>query len=445
MTPENENHPHSEYGASKAKTWRLCTASVAAVRKAKEEGKIPKSKSSVYADEGTEAHNYAEACLLGKIPVEEIPEQFRVHLEGYIAHCRAIEAEAEKINVSHVTHFDPLNLVEKKVPLFYRSTDRGTVDHAVISPAFIHITDLKYGVGVKVDAEENDQAMIYAMSLIDELVVMEGLGFAADLPVFISIYQPRHRSFTGEPDTWETTVGALREFSRGIVADYEAAKTNGGEEGFNPSDAACMFCDLKGICCARAKTSFGGLPAELDVGADFDFETDSKPGLPTKKKDYEKIRETLTPGQIAWICKNGGTIKKIIENVIAAEIERIQAGGEINEMKLVAGNPGNRAWVDTEAAEKLLRSLFGAGESYKPRVLLTAPQAIAKAKNKVGEMSTMQKIKLGFAEETEKTKCFIHRPEGKPKLVPADAPGEALNFCPVEDDFEDESDISDLL
>lgn len=445
-TPEKDNTPHSDYGASKAKTWRSCPGSVGAVQRAKDNGDIPKNKTTKYSDEGTEAHDYGERTLLNIIPLGEIPDNFRIHLEGYVAHCRAIEAEAVQLNKSHVTPFDPIILVEKKVPLFYRPQDKGTIDHAVICPAFIHVTDLKYGAGIKVDAEENDQGEIYTISLIEELEIMQGIDFADDMPVFISIYQPRHRSFTGEPDTWETTVGELRQIAREITADYKAAQTDGGNT-FNPSDAACMFCPIKGVCAARAKTSFGGLPAALNIDEDFDFEADTKDDLPTKKAEYEEIRETLTPGQIAWICKNGGTIKKIIDNTIEAETERIREGGEIREMKLIPGKLGNRAWVDPAEAEKVVRSIFGAAESYKPRQLLTAPQVLAKAKPQFDELSTKRKIQLGLMDETEKTKCLIHRPEGKPKLVSVDDPTEALDFRPTADEFdiEGENDISDLM
>lgn len=454
-TPSDTNHPHSIYGASGAKTWRNCAGSVRVIQEAKENGDIPENTETQFSKEGAIAHDWATKVLTNEIPLGEMPDEFREHLEGYIYHCRGVEQQAgltyEGPRQEHVV------LNERMVPLFYRPQDLGTVDHAVICPEFIHVTDLKYGVGVNVDAEDNDQAQIYAISLIQELEIMEGYSFNDDMPVHITIYQPRHFSFTGEPETWEVTVGFLREAAGLIEQDYKNAQrlnvnpqcspaNSEDNPDLNPSDAACQFCDAKGVCRVRAKTSFGGLPAELDIEADFDIETGTKADLP-KAKDYN--RETLTPEQIAWICKNGSTIKNIIDNVIDAETKRIQQGGEIRLVKLIPGSLGNRTWVDEKEAETFVRGLFGAAESYKPRKLLTAPQVLAKAKEQMGEMSTIAKLKLGLTDkktaEKSKTKCLIHRPEGKPKLVPIDHEAEALVFTSPADDFEDEIDGSDLL
>lgn len=420
---------HSIYGPSGASRWRLCPGSVRVIEEAKAAGLIPERQETEYSKEGTEAHKYADDYLTGKISLDQIPVDFREHLTGYINHCEAVVDEAaDKCGEDNVRVFN-----ETLIPLFYRPQDRGTVDHAVICPVFIHITDLKYGKGVKVEALDNDQAIIYAKSFIDELEIMEGYEFGDDLPVFLTIYQPRHWSFDGEPDTWETTVGHLRKESRFILEDYKAAQ-NAGEQDCTPSEKACKFCDVKGVCRARAKTSFGGLPAELDIEADFDFETDTKPAA---TKD---ARETLTPGQIAWICANGSTIKKIIDDVTKAEIDRLKQGGEIRAVKLISGGPGNRCWADPVEAEKVVKAVLGTAEAYKPRQLLSAPQVLTKIKPKVKELSTIRKVQLGLADaETmakSKTQCLIHRPEGAPKLVPVDHPGEALTFTQVEDDFE---------
>lgn len=437
-TPKDDNHPHSIYGASGASRWRLCPGSVRVIQEAKANGDIPPKKSDKYADEGTIAHDWATKVLTYETPLGEVPDEFREHLEGYINFCREVEEEGLR-TVNRTKRGFRSILNEKTIPLFYRPQDKGTVDHAVVCPDFIHVTDLKYGAGIKVDAEENDQAQVYAISLIQNLEIMEGHSFSDDTPVHITIHQPRHFSFTGEPETWEVTVGFLREAAKQIERDYKAAQAATTEE-CNPSDKACQFCDAKGVCRVRAKTSFGGLPPALDIEADFDIEDGTKPDLPAFK-DFD--RETLTPGQVAWICRNGGTIKKIVEDVIKAETERIQAGGELRGMKLIPGTLGNRTWVDEKNAETFVRGLFGAAESYKPRKLLTAPQVLAKAKGQLGELSTIAKLKLGLEDPEKaaksKTECLIHRPEGKPKLVPVDAEGEAIQYNSPADDFEDET------
>lgn len=435
-TPKDQTH--SIYGASGASRWRQCPGSVRVIQKAKAAGEIPKRASSRFADEGTEAHEYADNYLKGKIALGDIPDNFREHLIGYINHCEEVRDNA----IDLCGEEKVLVLNETMVPLFYRPSDRGTIDHGVVCPAFLHFTDLKYGAGIKVEAMDNDQGLIYTKSMVDELEIMQGYSFPDETPVFISIYQPRHYTFNGEPDTWEVSVGFLRSEGRAIEVDYEDALKDDGRT-CAPSDKACMFCDAKGVCLARGKTSFGGLPPALNIEEDFDFEGDTKDDLPKGKAGTaytEELRETLTPGQIAFICRNGSMITKFVKNVIEAETARLLAGGEIREMKLIPGKLGNRTWEDEEEAEKVVRSLFGAAESYKPRKLLTAPQVLAKAKPQIKEMSTIRKIQLGLVDaETaakSKTKCLIHRPEGSPKLVPIDDPTEAMVFTAVQDDFD---------
>jgi hypothetical protein len=413
-----EEHGHSIYGASGASRWRLCPGSVHVIRQAKKNGDIPQSTETKYSKEGTEAHEWAEQAINEKIPDKKIPPEFMKHLSGYLEHCRGVYEMAKQQDP------EATMICERYVPLFYRPGDRGQVDHAVICSEFIHVTDLKYGAGIKVDAEDNDQAQIYAISLIEELEIMEGFSFNDDMPVLLSIYQPRHRTFEWGPETWETTVGSLREAAAHIATDYKAAQV-GDDDTLNPSDKACRFCNAKGVCSARGKTYFGGLPPALNIEEDFDFEEDTKEDLPDGKKGtaaVNAIRETLTHGQVAFICKNANQIKKLVEDVVSNEKERLLAGGEVRGMKLIDGGLGSRAWVDLAEAERFIKRTLGTAEAYKPRELITAPQALTKVKQLAPELSTIAKLKLGLVPEEEaaksKTKPLIHRPEAAPKLVP---------------------------
>lgn len=435
-TPADNNHPHSAYGASGASRWRLCPGSVRVIEEARRTGAIPPASTTDYAEEGTEAHDWAEKVLTGKADLTDIPGEYQQYLLGYINHCRSVEEEAKEPNLKQDTLFCEI-MVEKTVPLFFRPQDVSTVDHAVACDKFIHVTDLKYGAGIKVTAEDNDQAQIYAYSLIQELEIMEDAAFADDLPVFLTIYQPRHREFTGDPDTWETTVGKLRDSANWIEQDYQHALTGTG--GVNPSEKACLFCAAKGVCTARAEAALADLPDPLNLE---DTETDLPPSRKAKQFVAD-FRATLNPDQIAFICRNGATIKKVIDSVIDGEVERLQAGGEMRGLKLVRGPKAPRTWTDAVEAEKYLRRLLGVEDTYQPRKLISAPKAMEKAKL-LGDLSTIGKIKLGLADEDtmrkSKTECLIHRPEGKPKLVAEDADGEPLTFGPVEDDFDMEDE-----
>tara|TARA_R110000772_G_scaffold268565_3_gene396241 strand:+ start:403 stop:1719 length:1317 start_codon:yes stop_codon:yes gene_type:complete len=424
-TPADESHPHSIFGASGAKRWRLCPGSVNLIKKAKAAGQIPEREESEFAAEGTEAHNWAEKVLTGQVPIQEVPEEFRLHLEGYIGHCSAI-AEMAIASGGRVYN-------EATVPLFYRPQDQGTLDFAAVTKNQIHFVDLKYGVGVKVDALDNEQLAIYLLSLVAMLEIDEMADFPDDMPVSLAIYQPRHYSFDGEPDTWETTVRDLKDFGIDIEADYQKAKdAEGVETELNPSNAACQFCDVKGVCTARARRFLDPM---------IDFEDEVAPAIKAETSD------TLTPEQVAFFILNGKAIKKVLDDVEKQERARLEQGGTPHGVKLVAGNLGPKKWVDEKAAETFLKGQLSVDERYQPRKVITAPQAFGKLKTKAGELSTIAKAKLGLLDEEaakkSKTECLFHRAIGAPALVPADDERPALNFATPADDFADEPDTGD--
>lgn len=69
------------------------------------------------------------------------------------------------------------------------------------------MADFKYGKGVEVEAEENDQLSYYALGALDYV----GFGFPDIEEVVLAISQPRLRREVSE---WTTTVTALREVGR---------------------------------------------------------------------------------------------------------------------------------------------------------------------------------------------------------------------------------------
>lgn len=433
-TPADANHPHSIFGASGAKRWRICPGSVNLIQKAKAAGQIPEREESEFAAEGTEAHDWADKVLTGKVPIQEVPEDFRNHLEGYINHCAAI---ADNALGCHGKVYN-----EATVPLFYRPKDKGTLDFAAIVPpetitefphGKIDFVDLKYGAGVPVSAKENDQLIIYLLSLVGFLEIDEMQEFHDETPVSLAIYQPRHHSFDGEPDVWETTLRDLKDYGIDIEADYHRArKAEGVETELNPVDEACQFCDVKGICAARARRFLDPM---------VDFEDESAPAMKPGGSD------TLTPEQIAFFITNGKAIKKVIDDVEKHERARLEEGGTPNGVKLVEGKLGPKKWVDEKAAETFLKGQLSVDERYQPRKLITAPQAFGKLKTRKDELSTIAKAKLGLLDEEaakkSKTECLFHRAMGNPQLAPIDDERPALAFKATGDEFEEVPDTGD--
>jgi hypothetical protein len=421
---------HSIYGASGASRWRTCPGSVDLIKSGIESGQIPKNLSSNYADEGTIAHEWANKILLGEAQLSDVPDKMREHLKGYINICKSIIAKGELLDGFKVYN-------EAKLPLFYRPEDKGTLDFAVVTVEWIQFLDLKYGAGVEVVATDNDQLAIYGLSLIAQLE-SEGWIFENDFKIALGIYQPRHFKFNGEPDVWVTTVRDLKDFGIDIKNDYEVALTS---KKLKPSNYGCQFCDAKAICVERGKTSFGNLPPTIDIMAEFEDESE-KPSPKEITETIKAIRKNLgmlTRPQIDNILTYGSLLQKMVDDVEKWERARLEAGGEIYSHKLVDGGEGNRTWTSEEEAEKLLKPKLGIEQTYVPRKLISAPQALAILEPILPEMSTRFKNRLNE---------LVIRPQAKSKLVPVSDKKPALVFTQAEDDFDDikpEDDISDLL
>ena len=321
---------HSKLSPSGAKRWANCTASVKYIEDNAD--RIPEEKESVFAAEGTQAHDYAEAALIQILDegmsrdeaVANIPEDFREPLAVYIDEC-----------LDHVTS-DGEHHIEAKVPLFYRPEDTGTCDFGHVDEEDgLKIIDLKYGAGVLVRAEGNEQLAIYAQSFVTDLDYM--YDFKDDTPVCIEIVQPRYR---GEDpiSVWELSVGELREFTVEIAKRAEAIQI-GGKTVFAPSEGACKWCPAKGFCVARMNIAIDAIPDDLDI----------------LSEDFDKVApDTITDEQMVILMSNKKLIEGFLSDVCDHLQERALAGDPAEGTKVVRGNMGNTKWADEEAALKYL-------------------------------------------------------------------------------------------
>ena len=373
---------HSILAPSSAKRWTSCTASVPyCIANAK---RIPEDRGSVYAAEGTQAHEYAEKLLKGTMKPSELPEEFAPVME-YVNACKRI-----------ITEHNGEVLVETRAPLFYFPEQGGTVDFALIGDSGIFIRDLKYGAGIPVDAEQNQQLAIYAQSLIDEYSML--YAFDDDTPVQIGIVQPRYAG--GEIEkVWDTTVKELREFCKpiGEAAKYILAGVKSPEFAekflrFAPSADACHWCPAKGFCHARATTAIEPVSVHIDVLAAFD--TIEEPELPAVP--------TLTERQIVAIYKQSANLKSLLSAVEDYLTERAMVGKTVPGTKVVEGRMGNREWIDEEKAVEWLDTMLERDEFMKST--LKSPTAVAKI---------LKDWTLAPNEMDE----YIHRTPGKPIIA----------------------------
>lgn len=382
MTPYPEN---LRLRPSSAHSWMVCTAGPRFC--AEHAAELPESE-SVYASEGSQAHEAARKMLEGK--EWSCPQDMADHARGYADRCKA------SIGIGDTT------FVEASVPLWYMPERTGRIDFIRVSPTDEHllIRDFKYGEGVVVEAEQNEQLAIYAWSFI--VKHQPEFGFAPGWTITLEIDQPRTRE--GEPvKSWTTTFDELGLFcarigavARKILADEDTEFAPGG---------ACRFCDAKGICPARGNQALAVLPEDtaMQLG-----------GLPPATG--------LTDDQIRRIVEAKPQLIEWLDSIEAHVYTLLSDGREVPGFKLVEGR-SNRAWTDEAEAATKLRAFIPKDKLWSQPKFITPAQA---------EKALKKPLKPVTARLEKALERLITKPEGKPVLALESDPRPAIVINPLE-------------
>ena len=380
---------HSKLGPRKASQWVNCTRSLSFIDE--NEHRLPPETTSVYAEEGTVAHDVAASELRivtkGTRAWQVLPEW--AELSHYFDECPALAAAGGDV------------YIEERVPLWYHPTDEGTVDYAVVSDTAIHVRDLKWGQGEFVDHEQNEQLAVYAMSLVCHLESLGLYGWGDDTPVTIGIVQPRYR---GEEKVrvWSLTLGELRTFTLRIEAAAMLVLENDPETlVFAPGAKTCRWCRASAICPAYNAATSDSLPVPLEDAAAL------LPNLDVTSVPDERVLLLLQSTEM---------IENSIKAAWAYAAERAAAGNPIAGTKMVLGREGDREWADEEAADKLLTAAKIPAEKRYPCKLISVAQA-----EKLLKPMSKAKPKLW-----KRFGTLITRSAAKPTLVLASDPRPAL-------------------
>ena len=226
---------------------------------------------------------------------------------------------------AYVKSYSGVHLYEHRFSLTKWIPDSfGTSDAVVIDEAnkTAHIIDLKYGKGVSVEAEQNTQAMLYALGVIDDL----GFMYEFDT-VVIHIYQPRIKNYS----SWQTSTKYLLEWV---------------EWANNAQKKPCKMTRHA----HQAKRLVNGVKqrqrkALLDhthnvIMNDFDDLTSINP-------------DTLTDNELRVVMDNAKLIKSWFDAVEAHIFDKLNNGQAFDGYKLVEGR-STRTWQDEQQAAILL-------------------------------------------------------------------------------------------
>jgi len=419
---------HSKWSASGFKKIMLCPGSkVLEVNRP--------DRSSIYAAEGTAAHELLEMVLTKDVPaagylgriitVEEADATYEIEVDddmvGYI------QGVADRVKA--YLGDDGVLFVEQRLCYAdYIGVDRdagwGTGDVVIAKGDTIIVIDLKYGRGQWVDVVENPQLSLYGLGALDKFN-----GLAGDFAnIKLVIDQPR---ISEKPSEWDTTVEALEAWGRSTARSavntvksaemLHAKELNTWNETFlRPGEDQCRFCKAKATCPAlRADVSqavFGSEPASPEEFAE---------AVPLS------VGDAGPSADIGWIaaCLNKVDLIEDWCKAIRAEADhRLLNGHAVPGYKVVAGKRGARQWVDKAKAEEALKAMrLKVEDMYDFKLISpTTADKLAKA-GTIGPRQWPRLLEL------------ITQSDGKPHVAPDSDPRPALDLQPVDNDFGDES------
>lgn len=375
---------HAVLSASSSKRWIHCPPS------ARLEEKFP-NESSVYAEEGTLAHELGEykikeylhagAGLSRPGPVTEEMEQAT---DVYADYAVSI------IESMRRSGCEPLCFVEERldfsdfVPEGFGTGDMVILGRDENGRGLIHVLDYKHGKGVFVDSRENSQMMLYALGALNAYGYIYGAG-----TVRMTIVQPRMENIS----TFEMTADGLRAWGESIKPVARLAYEGKGEQ--RPGDW-CRFCRARPVCRACLDEAMSLAREEfpdLDAG-----EPASRVSCLAGFQELAKALPTLS------------RVSSWIEAAFAfVSGEAIGHGVPVEGYKVVEGR-SRRVFTDTDAVIQAARD-HGYTDVYRRELLSPAEFEKMMGKKKFAEV-------LGG---------FVAKPPGKLSLVPESDPRPAVD------------------
>lgn len=373
---------HAILSPSSAKRWINCTPSALLAEAAG-------GKSSVYAEEGTLAHEIAEYALTKYLEGEYDPiiddavplkdehlenPLFGVDMANYVReYCEFVIGEGYEMQKQDGSN---KMYLERRVDITDFAPDSfGSVDVTLLSDKTIHIIDLKYGAGVKVYADMNEQMLMYALG------TLKSLESSRIEKIRMTIAQVRLDHY----DTFEVYKEDLLAWAEEVLKPAAKAAIQG--KGKQVIGSWCGFCPVKAQCRAQRDAILA------------DFEEKPEPLL-------------LSDEEIVDLIGKIDTYKSWIESVNKYVYDRAIQGHKWEGYKLIAGRSSRVIKDEAKIRQALLN------EFLEDEVLNIRLKGIGDLEKLLGKK--VFSARFGDAIES--------RP-GAPKLVPESAKG--VEYSPL--------------
>lgn len=369
---------HAVLSASGSHRWLNCLPS------ARLELEFENNESNAAA-EGTAAHALCEHKLKkalhmrSKRPVSTYNnDEMEEHSDAYV------EFVMEQFELAKQSCTDPLILIEQRLDFScYVPQGFGTGDCIIIADKRLHIIDFKYGMGVLVDAVDNPQMKLYALGALE---IYDSLYDIEE--VSMTIFQPRRENVS----TWTIPVKELKDWAENELKP-KAKKAYEGEGDYLPGEW-CTFCRAAVKCRARAEEKLKLAQMEF------------------------KLPPLLTDSEIEEVLSKLSDLTKWANEIIAyATDAAVNHGKEWHGFKVVEGR-SVRKYKDEKAVAEAAKA-NGYKDIYRQSLIT---------------LTEMQKL-MGKKKFEQILGGLIHKPLGKPTLVPNSDKRPAMNISNVKNEF----------
>ena len=393
---------HAKLNASSAARWMACPGSIRLI------DSLPpdqRDKGSVYARQGTAAHELGERCLHHDLEPD--------HWEGDVIEVEddeffvdrdmidAVQVYLDEVDGRKRGFEDYTCWYEQRVAPFADRDDMfGTADCVIYEPfSTLVVIDYKHGKGVPVEVERNAQAMYYGLGAIQthDLHDVE--------EVELVIVQPRAPHTDGAVRTWGLATDELLDWGEGELRP--AAERTADPDAPLAAGPHCRFCPAQAICPEIPKRA-----VEL-ARVDFEDLGDAKPVLPDEND----------PVQVSRALDLADIMGPWIKAVKALGHEIAMRGTDVPGWKLVRGRSGDRTWTDEDDVRKKLQNKRGIRREDFLETKLISP-------------TQLEKVEAVGKDWVAK---YCHKPEGGLSLVhesnkkPAVPPPAIADFAGVDE------------
>lgn len=369
---------HALLSASSSNRWIHCPPSVRLSENFE-------NKTSDFARQGTDAHTLCE-YKLHKLLGDDV-EDPTPSLEFYdeeMEQCAESYATfvMEEVAKARQTTADPIVIVEQQLDFSRFVPDGfGTGDCLVIADGTLSVIDMKYGLGILVDAYQNPQMMCYALGALE---LFDGIYDIQE--VKMTIFQPRRENVS----TYTLPKEELLQWANEVLAPAAQLAYKG--EGEYQCGKWCGFCPAKNKCRARAEQNL-----EL---AKYEFK---KPDL-LEDDEIEVILEKVDD-LVSWS-------NDIKEYALKLALD----GKQWANHKLVEGRSTRKYSNDNNVAAAVIKAGY---DPYDKKLL---------------GVTAMTKT-LGKAKFDELLSDYIIKPPGKLTLVTNDDKRQAVTINNVNEEF----------